>query len=186
MEDRLRQRSRSKEAANGLGVRLPRGDTWKGLKAGILAGIIAAWAMGQAHALLTNLQGMQAPKSNEEEDSTVKTASMISEGVFHHVLTTEEKKMAGPIVHYAFGASVGGTYGAVAETMPMVTRGAGVPLGVVVWLGAHVIIVPSLGLSKPVTRSSLPDEVVELGAHVVYGAVTELVRRMIRKWVIKG
>jgi len=166
--------------------RLQRGDTWKGLKAGILAGIIAAWAMGQFHALLTKLPGMQAPKSNEEEDSTVKTAAMISEGVFHHALTTEEKKVAGPFVHYAFGASVGGTYGAVVEAMPLVTRGAGVPLGVVVWLGAHVITVPALGLSKPVTRSSLPDEAVELAAHVVYGTVTELVRRMILKWVIKG
>lgn len=166
--------------------RVQRGDAWKGLKAGLLAGVVAAWAMGQFHALLMNRPRMPAPRSSKEEDSTVKTAARISEGVFHHTLTAEEKEVAGSLVHYAFGASVGGTYGAVAEAVPVITRGAGVPLGAAVWLGAHVIAVPALGLSKPVTRSSFSDEAVELAAHVVYGAVAELVRRMIRKWVITG
>ena len=55
-----------------------------------------------------------------------------------------------------------------------------VPFGLAVWLGAHVITAPALGLSRPVTRSPVSMEAVELGAHVVYGAVTEFLRRLVR------
>jgi uncharacterized membrane protein YagU involved in acid resistance len=105
--------------------------------------------------------------------------------VFRHALAEEEKKAAGTAVHYGFGASVGGVYGVVAEMTPLVTRGGGVPFGTAVWLGAHVIVVPALGLSSPVTRSPLPKEVVELAAHFVYGAVTELIRRLLRTRAIR-
>jgi putative membrane protein len=62
---------------------------------------------------------MPSPESRQDEDSTVKTASAISEGVFRHALTEDEKKVAGPAVHYAFGAGVGGVYGALAEMAPL-------------------------------------------------------------------
>jgi uncharacterized membrane protein YagU involved in acid resistance len=125
-------------------------------------------------------------ESAKEEDSTAKTAAAISEGLFHHALAEEEKKVAGAAVHYGFGAGVGGVYGAVAEILPRVTKGGGVPFGTAVWLGAHVIMVPALGLSRPATQSPLPKEVAELAAHFVYGAVTELIRRLIRTRVIRG
>ena len=124
-------------------------------------------------------------ESAKEEDSTVKAAAAISEGVFRHALAEEEKKAAGTAMHYGFGASVGGVYGAVAEMTPLVTRGGGVPFGTAVWLGAHVIVVPALGLSRPVTQSRLPKEIAELAAHFVYGAVTELIRRLIRTRAIR-
>ena len=165
-------------------------NPWKGLAAGMVAGLIGAWTMGQFHVLVTKLPGMpveSAPvESAKEEDSTVKTAAAISEGLFHHALAEEEKKVAGAAVHYGFGAGVGGVYGAVAEILPRVTKGGGVPFGPAVWLGAHVIMVPALGLSRPATQSPLPKEVAELAAHFVYGAVTELIRRLIRTRVIRG
>jgi putative membrane protein len=160
-------------------------NPWKGLAAGMVAGLIGAWIMGQFHVLVTKLPGMPV-ESAKEEDSTVKTAAAISEGLFHHALPEEEKKVAGAAVHYGFGAGVGGVYGAVAEILPRVTKGGGVPFGTAVWLGAHVIMVPALGLSRPATQSPLPKEVAELAAHFVYGAVTELIRRLIRTRVIRG
>ena len=159
---------------------------WKGLAAGIVAGLMASWAMSQFQAFATKLPGMRSTESSQGEDSTVKTASAISEGVFRHALTEDEKKVAGPAVHYGFGAGVGGVYGALAEMAPLVTRGAGMPFGVAVWLGAHVITVPALGFSKPVTESPLPLEAGELAAHVVYGAVVECLRRSLRRWVLRG
>jgi hypothetical protein len=54
--------------------------------------------MSQSHALATKLPGMPPPKSSQDEDSTAKTASAISEGIFCHDLTEDEKKVAGPAV----------------------------------------------------------------------------------------
>jgi len=66
----------------------------------------------------------------QEDDTTVKAASAITEGLFDHKLTKAEKKIAGPAVHYALGTGVGGLYGAGAEFIPEVTSGAGIPFGV--------------------------------------------------------
>jgi hypothetical protein len=57
---------------------------------------------------------------------------------------------------------------------------------VAVWLGAHVITVPALALSSPVTESPLPVEAEELAAHVMYGLVVEFLRRSLRRWMLRG
>ncbi|MGI8991788.1 MAG: DUF1440 domain-containing protein [Bryobacteraceae bacterium] len=156
-------------------------QVWKGLGAGLIGGLIASFAMGQVHSVATKIMGGE----REGEDSTVKTASAISEGVFNHKLTPERKKFAGPAVHFGFGGIVGAAYGAAAELIPEVTSGYGVPFGTAVWLGAHVIMVPALGLSKPVTESSMAHEATELAAHFLYGGVTELCRQWLRKSILK-
>lgn len=46
-------------------------------------------------------------------------------------MTKREKRVAGPSVHYALGASMGGIYGVAAELAPSVRAGAGVPFGAV-------------------------------------------------------
>ena len=155
-------------------------SVWKGLVAGIAAGLVASWVMAQFHSLAAKVPGMPPPEPAPDEDSTVKTAAAISEGVFHHALSKDEKRVLGPAVHYGFGSLVAGVYGAVAEKLPIVKKAAGVPFGLAVWLGAHVITAPALGLSRPVTRSPVSMEAVELGAHVVYGGVTEFLRRLVR------
>lgn len=161
-----------------------RGHLAKGLAAGLIGGLVASWTMSQFHMLAGKLtEDSQKSGSQQEEDSTVKTASAISQTLLHHQLADDEKKIAGPAVHYTFGATSAAVYGAAVELIPTLSAGAGLPFGTAVWLGAHVIMVPALGLSKPVTESTLPKEATELGAHFVYGAVTELVRRILRKWL---
>ena len=83
-------------------------------------------------------------------------------------------------MHYAFGGGMAALYGAAAEIAPRVTRDAGLPFGLTVWLGAHTIAVPALGLAPTITRSPARMEVVEFAAHLVYGAVTEVLRRLLR------
>lgn len=92
---------------------------WKGFLAGGLAGFAAAFTMSQFHALFQKSQ----PAAAQGEDSTVRTASAISENIFHHHLTADQKKIAGPAVHYSFGASVGAIYGTAAESMPLCAPG---------------------------------------------------------------
>jgi len=155
----------------------PRPNTRRGLLAGAVGGLIACFAMSQFHSFF---QKAESSAEDEQEDSTVKTASAVSQKIFHHELTPHQKKIAGPAVHYGFGTSIAMFYGAAVEVLPVLRAGLGMPFGVAVWLGAHVITVPSLGLSEPVTRSTPMREAAEFGAHLVYGAVVEVVRRLLR------
>jgi putative membrane protein len=154
-----------------------KGHPWKALLAGAVGGIVASFAMGQFHALFQNAE---TSSSQDKEDSTVKAASAISQGIFHHKLTPEQKKIAGPAVHYGFGVSMAVIYGTVVELEPVARLGYGMAFGATVWLGAHVITVPALGLSEPITQSTPAAEATELGAHLVYGVIAEGVRRLIR------
>jgi len=133
--------------------------------------------MSQFHSVL---QPADRSSQQSQEDSTVRAASAIWQGIFHHDLTTEQKKIAAPAVHYAFGTTMAAIYGTLVESAPKLTVGWGIPFGAALWLAAHVITVPALGLSESVTESALGPEAVEFGAHLVYGTAAEQLRRFIR------
>ncbi len=111
----------------------------------------------------------------------MKAATAISQCIFQHELTEQQKKIAAPAVHYAFGTSVGAIYGTLVESGQVMRAGWGLPFGAVVWLGAHAIAVPALGLSEPITKSEPGSEAAEFGAHLVYGVTVESVRRLLRR-----
>jgi putative membrane protein len=174
------------------------GNVWKGAVAGVVAGLAAAWVMTQFQTLVGKLTA-GAPEENAQHsadrgsgesaedkgddghDATVKAAERLSRGVFHHELDEEEKKVAGPAMHYAMGAVSGGIYGAAAELAPVVSRGAGLPFGAAVWLAADEVAVPALGLSKAPTEYPASVHAQALAAHLVYGLVTDLVLRGMRR-----
>ena len=186
----MRDKRRTRNSAEG--------DVWKGLAAGLVGGLVASWTMNRFQDVWSKLaeefgqseerssardgggESQQAQSGGEQTDATVKAASAISEGVFDHKLTKSEKKIAGPAVHYAFGTSVGGLYGAVAELAPEVTAGAGLPFGAAFWLVADETAVPLLGLSKGPTEYPLSTHAYALASHPVYGLTAELVRRGVR------
>lgn len=164
------------------------GEVWKGIVAGALGGLAATWVMSQFQAAVpaetfAKLLGeTQEDEENDEsgEPSTVKAASAISEGVFDHTLTKQEKKVAGPGVHYALGTSAGALYGGLAEVAPEVEAGAGLGFGAAFWLAADEATVPALGLSEPPWQHPPSTHVYGLASHLVYGLTTELVRRAVR------
>jgi len=150
---------------------------------GLVGGVIDASAMSIHHKSLAGIgirspQQKPAPDSHQDEDVTVKVADGIVRWLLHRPLSEDKKPLAGNLVHYAFGGSIGAIYGGVAVVAPRVTAAVGLPFGVAVWLGAHVITVPALGLAEPPTRQPRSKEGLELALHLVYGAVTELVRRL--------
>lgn len=180
-------------------------NVWKGLTAGVVGGLVASLAMNQFQALWSRLaegvershgaqslqQGspqhgvareLQEKGSDEEEDDAAeRVASAVSEGVFEHKLTESEKDAAGTLVHYVFGATTGAIYGGLAEVLPEVTAGAGLPFGAFVWLTADEGIVPALGLSKAPTEYPLKTHAYSLSSHFVYGLTMELVRKAVRR-----
>jgi Protein of unknown function (DUF1440) len=186
-------------------------DVWKGLAAGLIGGLVASWTMNRFQDVWSKLakgvenwsdnqfqnvwgefgesvdespdtQGSKpSPTPEVEDDTTVKAASALSEGLFDHRLTEREKKIAGPAVHYGLGTGVGGLYGAAAEMAPKVTAGRGLPFGAVFWLVVDEGAVPLLGLSKGPTAYPLSTHAYALSSHFVYGLTVEVVRRAVRK-----
>ncbi|MDQ2776728.1 MAG: DUF1440 domain-containing protein [Acidobacteriota bacterium] len=146
--------------------------------AGALGGFAGSFAMSQLHALL---QRSDASSRQSKEDSTVKAATAISQCIFRHELTDQQKKIAAPAVHYGFGTSVGAIYGTLVEFGQVTRAGWGLPFGAVVWLGTHAIAVPALGLSEPITKSEPGPEAAEFGAHLLYGVTVESVRSLLRR-----
>ena len=171
------------------------GNVLKGLVAGLIGGLIASWTMNRfqdvwvklaAHQDSSDHSSKPEPQqshSEEQDDTTVRTASAISEGLFDHKLTESEKKIGGTAVHYSLGTGVGGLYGAVAEVAPEITAGAGLPFGAAFWLVVDEGAVPLLGLSKGPTKYPLSTHAYALTSHFVYGLTAELVRRSVRKMI---
>ena len=156
------------------------GNVVRGAIVGLVGGLLAAGVMSVAHRILSDLDPKAEAPSPKPEDPTVKVARAAT-GLAGYTLAEHQKPRAGAAVHYAFGAVVGAVYGAVAEIAPIVTTAFGVPFGIGVWFGAHVVAVPAMGLSDPPTRQPVGKEAEEFGLHVVYGAVTEIVRRLLQR-----
>jgi putative membrane protein len=185
-------------------------NLWKGLAAGLVGGLVASWTMNRFQDVWSNLartletrpgnqfqkvspdyaqgdeevpgtQGSELGEKQEaQDDTTVRAASAVSEGLFDHKLTPSEKKFAGTAVHYLLGTGVGGLYGAAAEIAPNATAGAGLPFGAVFWLVVDEGAVPLLGLSEGPMAYPLSTHAYALSSHFVYGLTAEVVRRAVR------
>lgn len=173
---------------------------FKGIVAGAMAGCAASYIMNEFQELkprqnparnpLQSRDEMSSPRHGEAreatqrqeggDDATVKTAQRISRRVFHHELTDAEKKTAGPAVHYAYGSLVGGLYGGLAELLPGVAAGVGIPYGFALWLFGDEVAVPALGLGKSPLETPPEQHADALAAHFVYGAATDLLRRVFK------
>lgn len=163
-------------------------NIWAGLAAGVAGGLAASWAMGQYRTIWNRIaseDGRNSQKKNSpkhlEEDPTVKTASAISKVVTGEELPEHRKPAAGVAVHYVFGALVGGAYGVVAELAPATSKIAGLPFGTAVWLGADELALPLLKLASGAAEAPPSSHVLGVTSHLVYGAVADGVRRVVRK-----
>jgi putative membrane protein len=179
--------------------RTVRPSPWRGVLAGAVGGFAAAWAMEQFQARLSEATGdgveqaqqvsgrpsawdgrSQDQLSGALEPATVATADAGTALVLGRPLDADEWSTAGPLMHYAFGVTVGAVYGALAETRPEVTRLGGLPFGLTVWSAADELGVPLLGLAPPPQDRPLRAHAYSFLSHVVYGVTTEVVRYTFR------
>ena len=173
--------------------------SWQGLVAGAIAGLAASWAMEQVQARVSQAAGDGADRaqrasghaptwsartqdqvSGEARPATVKAADAAVERVADRPLTPDEQDVAGPVMHYVFGAGVGAIYGVLAERRPEVTRLGGVPFGLSVWATADQAGISALGLAPPPWLRPARAQQYALASHVTFGLTAELVRRAVR------
>ena len=162
----------------------------RGVLAGVAGGLVAAWTMnlwsaGPGSAINKQLETPEEQKQSaaqsDGEDATMKTADALAAAAHggQH-LTHEEREKGGPVVHYAYAALVGGLYGGLAEYSSLVRSGFGTTYASALFVGGDLIAVPALGLSKPLSAYPPASYAGPFTAHLVYGATTELVRRIVR------
>lgn len=171
----------------------------RGILAGVAGGLVAAWVMNEfiaeagpklQHAVQTDAENAEQQKQQEQQkehpqpDATMKTADAIVNTVTggQH-LSWEAEQKGGPIVHYTFAALMGGLYGGLAEFFPSIRSGFGTTFGSLLFAGADLVAVPALHLSGSAKGAPVSSFATPLAAHLVYGATTELVRRLVRALV---
>lgn len=168
----------------------------RGMIAGAIGGLAASWVMNvfmekagptvqhAAEKLERTPHPQPAPADDGEPkiDATMKTAdAVVSTVTGGRHLSLEGKQKGGPIVHYAFGALMGALYGMAAECSPRARVGFGTAFGSVLFAGADLLAVPALHLSGSPKDAPVSSLATPFTAHLVYGATTEGVRRLLRK-----
>ncbi|MFC5864594.1 hypothetical protein ACFPT7_19960 [Acidicapsa dinghuensis] len=169
----------------------------RGVMAGMIGGLVASWVMnefmaGPGKKLKAAIQSDEQNWCDEvdeveaqehpREDATMKAAdAIVNTATGGRHLSWEGKQKGGPVVHYAFGALMGGVYGGLTECNLAVSAGFGTIFGAALFGGADMVAVPALELAPRDSARISPALVPPLAAHIVYGATTELVRRIVRE-----
>ncbi len=173
--------------------RKKRPEPWKGAAAGLIGGLVASWTMNQfqagwskaAEKLKNRENGQQQEEQQESqaesEGPLEKVAGAVSRTVLRQEIDSDQRKKYGMVVHYAFGAAMGGIYGGFSELMPRARAGFGALYGTTLFAGADELALPALKLSQPPTRYPLSTHAYAFASHCVYGVTTEAVRRVIRR-----
>jgi hypothetical protein len=164
-------------------------DILKGLLAGVAGGLLASFLMEQFQAAWSAVSAAMQDSGEKKErgagkksqPATVKAANVISKKITGRKVPKDYRPAAGEVVHYAMGATSAAVYGVLAEVAPMITTGDGIGFGMGVWMLADEVAVPAAGLSKPPQEIPLTTHVYALASHLVYGWITETVRRAVRR-----
>lgn len=161
------------------------GDLVRGTLAGLVGGLFAGMAMDGFQADIRSVTGGSGGGGDGEQDSeepvTVTVARKISRGALGRDLEEDKaKQAAGNAVHYLYSTLWGGVYGGLAEVQPALAVGMGLPFGIALWLFGDELGLPAMGLAKWPTEYPASTHVYSLSSHLVYGLVTDLVRRGLR------
>ncbi len=155
---------------------------------GLVGGLVAAYAMERFQAALGRVSpdlggapgaGGQQYRKPQSEPAPYVAADAVAKATTGEPVPPAYKPAAGAAIHYAFGASVGAIYGAAAARTPDIAAWGGVPFGASVWLIADEMGMPTMGLAKPPSEYPLQDHITALASHLVYGATTDCVRRVV-------
>lgn len=142
----------------------------KGILAGLIGGLVATAAKSLA-------EKIYAPRTHGEPEPPV----LLAEKVAGHELTIVQRKISSEAIHWGFGAATGAAYGALAEYVPTVTSKDGANFGMALVTLTHQGALPAMGLGARPGELTAREKTSEMTSHIVYGVVTETVRRVVRR-----
>ncbi len=85
------------------------------------------------------------------------------------------------VIHFTFSTLSGAAYGLLAEILPIVTLGMGVVFGLAIWIGAHELIMPWLGLTPPALQLPASEQGSEFFGHALWGFVIAIFYEDLRR-----
>jgi putative membrane protein len=142
----------------------------KGLLAGLIGGVVATAAK-------TVAEKVYPPRTHGEPEPQV----VLAEKVAGHDLVRTHKDVAPEAIYWGFGALTGAAYGALVEYYPQATAKDGATFGMALSSLTHGTVLPAMGLRAKPEEQTARERTSEMATHVVYGVVTETVRRVVRK-----
>ena len=142
----------------------------KGLIAGLIGGLVATAAK-------TLAEKIYPPRTHGEMDPSEE----LSERIAGHELVGTQREVAVEAIHWGFGALTGAAYGALVEYYPAATAKDGAGFGMALSSLTHGTVLPAMGLAAEPEEQTTRERTSEMATHVVYGVVTEMVRRVVRK-----
>jgi putative membrane protein len=142
----------------------------KGLLAGLIGGLVATAAKSLA-------ERIYPPRTHGEPEPP----DVLAEKLAGHELTGTQREIATETIHWGFGALTGAAYGALAEYYPAATSKDGAGFGMALSSLTHGTMLPAMGLSAEPEEQTTRERTSEMATHLVYGVVTETVRRVVRK-----
>ena len=157
-------------AEEGIHETLGNKNLAKGLIAGLVGGLVATAAK-------TLAERAYPPRTHGEPNPTVVAADKVA----GHQLAPTERTVAAETIHWAFGAAVGATYGALVEFYPAAGARQGANFGMTLMAITHEGALPALGLAAEPKDQTTREKSSEMVTHVIFGLVTETVRRAVRK-----
>ena len=152
-------------------------DVVRGMLAGMVGGLAGSCAMVlYMEAVSKAVNGDRPPQG---DNVTEKVADLAMRTMTREEPSEQAKQTGGAIVHYGFGTIVGAVYGAAVEYLPFANSGFGTLYGTTLFVVADEFSLPQLELAHWPADESVLDQLGHLGAHLVYGVATEVVRRAV-------
>jgi putative membrane protein len=160
---------------------------------GVIAGVVASWVKALSEPpLQAAAERIRPPSPAQKEevgaDPTGRPENMppavladrAAVPLGHCGLSPSQRVRVQHVIHYAFGAALGGAYLAAASRWPAVARGRGALAGLAIYAGTHGSLLPALGVQRPPWRLAPAAVVWESMSHAVFGTALEATRSVLR------
>jgi diadenosine tetraphosphatase ApaH/serine/threonine PP2A family protein phosphatase len=105
-------------------------------------------------------------------------AKRLLEAVLHHDLPPKHARALNNLTHWGFGLGAGAAYGLFLASRGTPKLWYGPPFGAAVW-GFGYVVLPVLGVYKPIWKYDLETLAKDLSAHLVFGTATTAAFRLL-------
>jgi hypothetical protein len=112
-------------------------------------------------------------------------AKRLLERVLEHEISPRYARLLNNATHCGFGLATGAGYGLLLGSRRKPNVWSGLPFGAAVWAGGYIVL-PQLGVYKPIWKYDLETLRKDLSAHLVFGTATAAAFRLLPHGHEKG